>query len=292
MRKLGLMAVLGMGSVLAACAAPPAPPGALRPEMQEVTSGQMDRALLTPRAKRLVDAPEFKWRQAQTDHFVVHYENGIFAAKVARMAEFFYTFIAADLQGAEDQARDRSHIFIFRNEKDWQTFQRVYWEGGLEWSFSMVEGPVMYLQQADNVSSSAEVLGHEMTHLVVNRFFTQRLPLWLNEGMAEWYGEFAYAAFKGIKKSKRAQFQGLRSTIPVLQLLDMTSYPADPDSVRYFYDTSKHVVGFLQLERPPEKFVPFVKALMQDADAAGVLGEVYGFAGAADFAAQFEKFRR
>lgn len=292
MRMLGLIAVVMLAMGLVGGAAPPVPPGTPRQEMQEITPDQMDRALLSPRARRLVEAPEFKWRHAQTDHFVVHYENGIFAAKVARMAEFFYTFIAADLQGAEDRARDRSHIFIFRNEKDWKTFQRVYWEGGLEWSFSMVEGPVMYLQQADNVSSSAEVLGHEMTHLVINRFFTQRLPLWLNEGMAEWYGEFAYAAFKGIKKSKRAQFQGLRSTIPVPQLLEMTSYPADPNAVRYFYDTSKHVVGFLQLERPPEKFVPFVNALMQGADAAGALTDVYGFVGAADFADQFEKFRR
>ena len=163
-------------------------------------------------------------------------------------------------------------------------------EGELEWAFSMVEGPVMYLQQADNLSSSAEVLGHEMTHLVVNRFFNQRIPLWLNEGMAEWYGEFAYAAFKGVKKSKRAQFQGLRSIVPVLDLIRASSYPSDTESVRYFYDTSKHVVGFLQMERPPEKFVPFVKALMDGADTATALSDVYGFAGADDFARAFDKF--
>lgn len=269
-----------------------APPGVEKAEIQEVDVAQVDRALLTPRATRLVDAPEFKWRHAQTEHFVVHYENGIFATKVARLAEFFYRFIADDLQGAEDLRKGRSHIFIFRNEKDWRTFQKNYLEGHLEWAFSMVEGPVMYLQQADSMSSSAEVLGHEMTHLVVNRFFTQRLPLWLNEGMAEWYGEFAYAAYKGIKKSKRAQFQGLHSTIPVMQLVGMSSYPADTRSVRLFYDSSKHVVGFLQIERPPEKFVPFVKALMEGADTASAVSDVYGFAGLEDFAQAFEKFRR
>lgn len=284
----GLMAgLLVAGGVVLA-----APPGAEKAEMQEVDVAQVDRALLTPRASRLVDAPEFKWRHAQTEHFVVHYENGIFAAKVARLAEFFYDFISADLQGAQDRVSGRSHLFIFRNEKDWQTFQRNYMEGKLEWAFSMVEGPVMYLQQADSLSSSAEVLGHEMTHLIVNRFFTGRLPLWLNEGMAEWYGEFAYAAFKGVKKSKRAQFQGLRSIVPVLDLIRASSYPADTESVRYFYDTSKHVVGFLQMERPPEKFVPFVKALMDGADTTTALSEVYGFAGAEDFARAFDKFRR
>lgn len=288
MKCAGVLAglLLAGGVVLAA------PPGAERSEMQEVAADQVDRAQLTPRASRLVDAAEFKWRHAQTEHFVVHYENGIFATKVARLAEFFYDFIAADLQGAQDRVSGRSHIFIFRNEKDWRTFQQNYMEGELEWAFSMVEGPVMYLQQADNLSSSAEVLGHEMTHLVVNRFFNQRIPLWLNEGMAEWYGEFAYAAFKGVKKSKRAQFQGLRSIVPVLDLIRASSYPSDTESVRYFYDTSKHVVGFLQMERPPEKFVPFVKALMDGADTATALSDVYGFAGADDFARAFDKFRR
>lgn len=288
MKCAGMMAglMLAGGVVLAA------PPGADRSEMQEVAVDQVDRAQLTPRASRLVDATEFKWRHAQTDHFVVHYENGIFAAKVARLAEFFYGFVAADLQGAQDRLTGRSHLFIFRNEKDWRTFQQNYMDGELEWAFSMVEGPVMYLQQADNLSSSAEVLGHEMTHLVVNRFFTRHLPLWLNEGIAEWYGEFAYAAFKGVKKSKRAQFQGLRSIVPVLDLIRAASYPADTESVRAFYDTSKHVVGFLQMERPPEKFVPFVKALMDGADTATALSDVYGFAGADDFARAFDKFRR
>lgn len=288
MRSAGVLAglMLAGGVVLAE------PPGAERSEMQEMAADQVDRAQLTPRASRLVDATEFKWRHAQTEHFVVHYESGIFATKVARLAEFFYDFIAADLQGAQDRVSGRSHIFIFRNEKDWRTFQQNYMEGELEWAFSMVEGPVMYLQQADNLSSSAEVLGHEMTHLIVNRFFTGRLPLWLNEGLAEWYGEFAYAAFKGVKKSKRAQFQGLRSIVPVLDLIRASSYPADPESVRYFYDTSKHVVGFLQMERPPEKFVPFVKALMDGTDTPAALSDVYGFAGADDFARAFDKFRR
>jgi hypothetical protein len=129
MKCAGLMAgLLVAGGVVLA-----APPGAEKAEMQEVDVAQVDRALLTPRASRLVDAPEFKWRHAQTEHFVVHYENGIFAAKVARLAEFFYDFISADLQGAQDRVSGRSHLFIFRNEKDWQTFQQKL-HGGRSWS--------------------------------------------------------------------------------------------------------------------------------------------------------------
>lgn len=74
--------------------------------------------------------------------------------------------------------------------------------------------------------------------------------------------------------------------------MGLSSYPADPESVRLFYDTSKHVVGFLQLERPPEKFVPFVNKMMEGGDAGAALVDIYGFSSAADFASQFDKFRR
>lgn len=280
-----LLVALG-GDLSEAAPAVPAPG-----EMVEVARDQMDRALLTPRATRLADAPEFKWKQAQTEHFVIHFENGIFAAKVARLAEFFYTYISTDLAGARDQQEGRSHLFIFREQKDWQLFQKNYGPEGMEWSFSMVEGSAMYLQQADNLSNSAEVLGHEMTHLVMNRFFTGELPLWVNEGLAEWYGEFAYAAFKGIKKSKRAEFRRPANGLDPASVLAATDYPADPTQVHAFYASARHMVGFLFLDRPQEKRLTFLKLLVSGADTATALVDVYGFADAADFVKQYDKFR-
>ena len=34
------------------------------------------------------------------------------------------------------------------------------------------------------------------------------------EGLAEWYGEFSYAAYKGVKKSRRTSFRSLRTKYP------------------------------------------------------------------------------
>jgi hypothetical protein len=289
MQGLGGLAVWLLLAVAVTPAAPPTAPAA---EMQEITVDQVDQTLLTSRGQAVLASSAFTWRHAQTEHFVVHFENGIYASKVARMAEFFHTYVSADLQGAADRLSGRSHVFIFRNEKDWRRFQTDHGQPGLEWSFSMVEGPVMYLQQAGNASDSAEVLGHEMTHLVVNRFIEGRLPLWLNEGLAEWYGEFAYAAFKGVKKSKGAQFKRMSVSIPLADLLHAGSYPADPKAVPAFYAVSKHLVGFLQLKQPPEKFVPFVRAMAGGATVESGLTEVYAFADLQDFAKQFDKFCR
>lgn len=262
-----------------------------RAAMQPVERAALDVELLDPLARSVLDAPEFKWRHAQTEHFVVHFENGIFAAKVARQAEFFHQFIGQDLPGLANRQTARSHIFIFRNPRDWEVFIKRYHKGELEWAFSMVTGYVMYLQQAGDIASSAEVLGHEMTHLVMNRFLTGRLPLWLNEGLAEWYGEFAYAAFKGVKKSKRTQFQGLRSTYPVKDLLASEAYPADRKTIHAFYQTSKHLVAYLQLEQPPGTFTPFLLALAGGAEIETALNDHYQL-DLETLGERFNRFRR
>ena len=156
----------------------------------------------------------YDWKHAQTEHFVIHYEQAIFARKVARMAEFFYAFIAQDLQGAKDLVSGRSHIFIFRSEKRWKEFVRQAGDVPA-WTFSHVEGTVMFLQQADNTSSSGDVLAHETTHLVMNRFFRKRCPLWLNEGLAEYYRRVRLLGVQGGQESKRTQFNRLANPFPL-----------------------------------------------------------------------------
>lgn len=257
----------------------------------EVAADQIDTKLLTARGQQALSAKEFKWRHAQTAHFVVHFENGIFAAKVSRIAEFFHDYIAADLKGLKDLAEGRSHIFIFRNVADWKKFMTTYGSGISAWSYSFVEGPVMYLQQAGDIGSSAEVLGHEMTHLVVNRFIPGRLPLWLNEGIAEWYGEFAYAEYKGVKKSRRASFRPLRKTDTVASVLQAEVYPADPNEVHPFYLFSKHLVAFLQFEKVGE-FPSFLQDVAAEKDVRTALLEHYAIVDEVSFEKEFWKFAR
>jgi hypothetical protein len=258
-----------------------------------VTADQMDTALLDDRAHRLASGGEYRWRHAQTAHFVLHFDSGIFAVKVARLAEFYYRYISADLRGAQDRMQGRSHIFIFRKESEWKEFLARHGGGASEWAFSFVAGPLMFLQQAGDTSSSMEVLGHEMTHLVMNRFFTHPLPLWLNEGIAEWYEEFAWAEFKGIKKSRRAQFKDLRTPMPLEVILGLSSYPSQVAAVHIFYGTSKALVGFLQLGAgKPAAFVPYLNDMAGGMDNIEALQKHYGYASIDALEKDFLKFVR
>jgi hypothetical protein len=231
-----------------------------------------------------------KWRQAHTDHFVVHYEKEIFAKKAARMAEFLYAYISDDLDGPEDLVEGRSQIFVFRNAERWGMLRTVSPEIQ-EWVFALVSGPEMYLQEAGNRRSSANVLAHEMTHLVLNRFFRKRIPVWLNEGLAEWYGEFGYAAFKGMKKSRKTEFKKLHHPYPIPSLMTAKEYPKE-ESIRAFYETSKFMVGFLRLSRPEETFMAFLKEVMSGREAAAALEAHYQLGDVAQFEKEFSKFLR
>ncbi len=273
--------------LLAAACAWAQPPSA--DDWADVDGADLDLRALTPRGEQVLALKDIPWKHAQTPHFVIHYEQAIFARKVARMAEFFHAYIAEDLQGVKDRVDGRSHIFVFRSAKRWEEFCRVAADVP-EWTFSQVAGTVMFLQQADNTSSSGNVLAHEMTHLVMNRFYRGRAPLWLDEGLAEYYGQFGYSEFKGTKKSKRAQFSKLADPYPLKDVLYSVVYPAADWQVQSFYDTSNYLVAFLLLDRPPTNLLPFMEDLMGGTDVLAAFSAHYGFASLGDLEKAFRKF--
>jgi hypothetical protein len=287
-----LSAVAGLAQTAQTDTAPsafPQAPPADNGQWVDVAVANLDLDAITDRGRQILELPDIDWKHAQTEHLVIHYEQAIFARKVARMAEFFYAYIAQDLQGAQDNVSGRSHIFIFRSEKRWKEFSEMAGDVP-DWTFSRVEGTVMFLQQAENTSSSGDVLAHETTHLVINRFFEKRCPLWLNEGLAEYYRQFAYSAYKGVKKSKRAQFGRLANPFTLDELFYTQLYPRDNARVESFYATAQYFVAFLLLDHQPEAFMPFVDDLMSGMDVKLALSKHYGLESMDDIRKAFNKF--
>ena len=280
------VAVLALGLAASAWAVPP-------PAMQDVAPETVDRARLFPEDVGWLDRPDYRWKHLQTEHFVLHHDQKIFAAKVARLGEAFYAAISADLPNLQDRAAPaRSHIFVFRDPRDWQAV--VAGTPGLEpWTASFVRGQVMYLQETGTgVADKMETLAHEMTHLVFNRFLPVRLPLWLNEGLAEYYGEFAYRAVKGMGQSRRDAFRPLRHWTPLADLFAATDYPTDPDDVARFYATSKYLVGYLLLKHPRDRWDAFFGRALAGEPAMPALLDTYGWADVAALEKAFAQFAR
>lgn len=287
--RFGLLLLVGWAGM--AAARPPADATILA--AQDVASEQVERTGLPPVDLAWLDDPSTSWKHLQTEHFVLHHDQKMFAAKVARLGEQFYAAISADLPDLRDRvAPQRSHIFIFRNPSAWQAVVRA--SPGIDsWAASFVRGQAMYLQETGTTTADQmETLAHEMTHLVFNRFLPRRLPLWLNEGLAEYYGDFAYRDARGLGQSKGNAFRPLKRWTPLADLLAATEYPVDPDDVREFYATAKYLAGYLLLRQPREKWNVFFARVLAGEPAEPALLETYGWPDGAALENDFARFAR
>ncbi len=272
-------------------AKPPNPPRP--PEAVDIAPEAVDRTSLLPADIALLDHPDFKWKHLQTPHFILHHDQKIFAAKVARLGEQFYAAIADDLPNLPDRVSPtRSHLFIFRDPRDWQNLLRQ--TPDLDpWAVSFVRGNTLYLQEMGTATSDKmDLLAHEMTHLVFNRFLQIRLPLWLNEGLAEYYGEFAYRAARGMGQGRNNAFRPLKSWTPLPDLLNATDYPATTADVSRFYATSKYMVGFLILRFPREKWNGFFNRVLAGQPPLPTLLDTYGWPTTEALEKDFSRFVR
>ena len=260
----------------------------------EVKAEEMDVRGLQPTGKTLLAEEGDKWKHAQTAHFVMHFaasEGTNFAWKVAVQSEFFFRYISQELGGAADRYPFRSHIFTFRNETRWKKFLKTQTEVD-KWAYSFAQGLSMFLQQGKNSEQQSGVLAHETTHLMVNHFIEGRPPLWLNEGVAEYYGEFGLSEFRGLKRHPGSVFKsgGLREPMTLERLFAIVKYPGDEKEVHKLYTTGKYFVGFLMTKKPKEIFPRFLADAAAGTNTVEALIYRYGFADLATAQKEFTHF--
>lgn len=204
-----------------------------------------DRTIGPLGMRALAIRPE-AWKHAETAHFVYHFFESFVAAPVSVEAEFFYSIIAKELGRDTSQWERKCHIFIFDKQADWTSFkvagQLDPWTGGLH------AGGELFIVRDAQYKWKGDTLGHEVTHLVLHRFFGNGIPLWLNEGFAEYSASKGYAAFwraRGYRARPRSQAVDPQHWIPLAELTTMVTYPSDLRQVETFYRESERLVRFL-----------------------------------------------
>lgn len=201
------------------------------------------------------------WKHAETANFVYHFFHGFMATAVSIEAEFYYRVIAKELDRDTTQWERKGHIYIFENAADWRTFQSKAqldpWTGGIH------SGNDLFIVREPGFKFKGRTLGHEIAHLVLHRFFGAGVPLWLNEGYAEYASIRGYASYqraRGYAARPASQAVPPAEFIAVRELTDLVSYPADEKRVAVFYIESEKLVRFLSAESKP-KFVALLEAM-------------------------------
>jgi hypothetical protein len=204
-----------------------------------------------------------EWKHAETPHFVYHYFQSFVAAPVSVEAEFFYSVVAKELGRDTAQWERKCHVFIFDRPVDWSQFQT---SGRLDpWTGGLCTGGELFLLREADKKWKGETLGHEVTHLVVFRFLGSGIPLWLNEGFAEYAASRGYASFwraRGYHANPKVQAVDPAKWMPVSQLTSMVDYPSEVTQISTYYNESERLVRFLS-GSDRRGFLTFMEAMAQ-----------------------------
>ncbi len=204
-----------------------------------------------------------EWKHSETANFVYHFSSLSIAQAVASEAEFYYRVIAKELGKDTSQWERKSHIFIFEGEGDWQQFQSA---GGIEkWSGGIHAQGQLFIQRNPKVKFKGNSLAHEVTHLVVHRFYQGGIPLWLDEGLAEytasrWYASYWHA--RGFSAHPRSLSINPENFIPLNELTSLASYPQEDAQVLTFYAEAERLVRFLSA-KDKSGFLKFMDGMAQ-----------------------------
>lgn len=131
-----------------------------------------------------------EWVEAVTPRFVVYSNGGDrLAAGVARKLERFADVIETTTRGLSTDTRRRLPVYAFRDSGSFSFYRRDR-EGRPEsvagYFMSTPEGGCIALD-AGMEEPHRDVLFHEYTHALLDHTL-RRAPLWLDEGLAEYFG--------------------------------------------------------------------------------------------------------
>lgn len=219
-------------------------------------------SLLLCASREVTGSPDGRsWKELKSQHVIVMYEKDTaFAGRVARAAERYYKETIQDLgfrrTGNFWLWDNRARIIIYRDRADYvASTKSPAWSGGRA-SFARRE-------IATHAGTSGFVesrLPHEMAHLIFRDYigFEGDVPLWLDEGVAQWQEKQSRAAKLAEARAylKQGNFMSIYRLANVT-VGDLTS----AQTARAFYAQSVSLVGCLIQKGGQRNFAVFCRQL-------------------------------
>ena len=200
------------------------------------------------------------WAELKGDHFIIYYQaDNRFASEVLRKSESYYRNIGKDLSFTRYsnfwQWENRVKIYIFPNKEQYQgaTNEPAWSEGVASYTKKEIRSYAWSKGFLD------ALLPHEITHLVFRDFvgFKGEVPLWLDEGVAQWEEPAKRAV---VRKTMKAQLTAGKF-FPVTQMTTVNLEQMKGDEVVAFYVQAASFVDFLITEYGSEGFIVFCRQL-------------------------------
>jgi hypothetical protein len=228
----------------------------------------------------------YQWQELSGEHFIIYFlENKNFAQEILDKAEVYYRNIALELgypRYSEFWTWDnRVKIYIYPDRKSFQkaTGQPAWSEGMASYNDKKI------LSYAWSKGFTESLLPHEMAHLIFRDFvrFRGDIPLWLDEGVAQWMEELKRPH---IKRVARKYFQE-NSLLSINDMMQLDIRNLKYEEAVYIRPTrtrdGKEGILFLSAE------ILINTYYIQSVSLVGFLIEKYGSTSFADFCRQLRE---
>lgn len=202
-----------------------------------------------------------EWEEIKSEHFFVYFEGDEkFAKKVLRKSEIYYRKIASELGYQRHSGfwtwDNRVKIYIYPDKNSFlkETGQPQWSEGEADYTNKEISSYVWSKGFLD------ALLPHEMTHLIFRDYvgFKGEVPLWLDEGVAQWMEPHKRKAVK--LAITRLADEGKLLSVRQMMTLDIRT-SGDSDLVRAYYIQAISLVGFLVTKYSAARFTNFCRQL-------------------------------
>lgn len=280
MKALGLFLLFFLAAAPSR-AASPYPAVEFRDLSDQKISAEGENALrLNPKA----------WKHAESAHFIYHYTDEKEAETVLVHAETYFAWVM-EMFGVKEAPRGRkSHVFVFSNDKVWDDFRHRGTLERISGAEAFTDGNELFIHRMQFWLEPQRVLAHELTHVVLFRFVGGKVPLYLNEGYADFIGFKAIALkFGGDEYAMRTVSKvPAKYYMPLEKLAALKLYPKGLEETDNFYLQSQLLVRFLIERRGTVKFCELLKNASDFKSLNYGLRRVYG----EDLAVVEEEFKK
>ena len=245
--------------------------------LKVVPFGELSERHVSRQGDAALKIEAVKWEHSESDHFIFHTETGFLVTQLVSAAEWSYAGIKKDLGITQDSFERKCHLYVFLNEQAWREFVGT---GKMDaWTGGWCTGRELFFQSRPHFRFQGTTLPHELTHLVLYRFVGGDIPLWLNEGLAEFEGIRLYRTYLRIRNYTLVNVQDQLNRDQYIPLKDLTSaidYPKTKDEVTSFYVESQMLIGFLYYEHGGmQPLLRFIKRQSEGARFDSAWREVY-----------------
>lgn len=216
------------------------------------------------------------WIKLTSPHFEMYTTNsvgpGMRAMATFERARSFFLEMTPTKKAPDRPVR----IVAFRSESEFKSYR----PGSGTFAYYLQSPKQDYIVMQDLATETNRIAIHEYTHLIAEHS-GMKLPIWLNEGVAE---VFSSLEAKGDKAIVGRQFDGHRAVLAqehwlnleILTSVDRSSYYANKVPMHVFYAQSWLLTHMLFLdEKYRDKFGDFLDSISSGSSSAQALSSVY-----------------